>query len=169
MKKKSPSLQERRTPEWLVSELESYFGHRFKLDAAASPGDYVVPKYYTKKANGLERPWVNWTFCNPPFENFGDWIRKAYYEGMAGVHSILLGPTACSQSWLHRYVQPYTTFVPDCRISYDLPNGEPTHGADRDTMIFAFGPQFKNINAVSFCMIPIALKEAAQLDKLWRG
>jgi site-specific DNA-methyltransferase (adenine-specific) len=119
-------------------------GKRFRLDAAASLENAHCKKFYTVNDNGLQQPWANATFCNPPFARFGDWIKKAAEEAWnRAIYSCIVGPNGCSQYWFHVFASRFTTLIPTQRISfYDSTTGEPTRGADRDTMIYLLGPKF---------------------------
>ncbi|KKN71058.1 hypothetical protein LCGC14_0424750 [marine sediment metagenome] len=155
-------IQNRRTPPWLFEALQDYFQIKFRLDAAASKRDALCKAFWTKKENGLIQPWINWTFCNMEFKDTTLWVQKAWYEAMFSAnHSILLVPTGCTQEWMHHYAKDYTIFMPDCRISFNLPNGKPDPGADRDTMILGLGPQFENKQKNGYFLVcPLPLKHA---------
>jgi hypothetical protein len=71
-------------------------------------------------------------------------MKKAVEEQKKGINSIVLAPAGCSQNWFHDWATQGTLWMPDCRISYDLPDGTPTKGADRDTLIATFGPDWEN-------------------------
>ena len=130
------SRQDWRTPPWLFNLLDSRFGP-FKLDAAATADNALCVEF---SSDGLNDDWVSPTFCNPPFKRFGDWVKKAHTEYIRrDVKSCLLGPTACSQAWFHWYLVDGIVLVPTSRISFCHPDGTPTKGADRDTMIYLFG------------------------------
>jgi len=154
-------IQNRRTPLWFYNELQKFFGCKFKLDAAASDRDTLCEYYYTKKENGLIQPWDDWTFCNPEFKDTTEWVCKAYHEAILRKHSIMLVPTGCTQEWFHNWAKKYTIYVPDCRLSYNLPNGKPDPGADRDTMVLAMGPRFVNLGrGEGFRMRALRVKHA---------
>jgi phage N-6-adenine-methyltransferase len=152
MGKPKNNIQNRRTPPWLVQRLGKLIRDEydpsftnFALDAAASELDTVVANsFLTKEDNGLTSPWTmnGWTFCNPTFENFDQWVEKAIdhltrHDGC----SVLIGPVGCSQNWFKAAAPVADTHCPSKRISYLLPDGTPTTGADRDTHIFIFAPE----------------------------
>lgn len=142
-KKASPSIQDRRTPRWFYDFLDERFGP-FGLDAFAAPHNAMHKRFYTKEQNGLTKRWVDVTFGNPEFEDMAPIIRKALEEAELGHRSVILGPVGCSQEWFHQLAINGTVFKPDRRISYDLPDGTPTDGADRDTDVFVFGGAYTN-------------------------
>jgi phage N-6-adenine-methyltransferase len=145
-----PRDQNRRTPPWFFKLLQKYVyehtGKKFRLDAAASPENALCKRFYTEKDNGLAKKWSDATFCNPPFAQFGKWIEKANEEALKHhIHTCVVGPTGCSQNWFHSVAPFGTILVPTHRICfYDSVTGEPTRGADRDTMIYLAGPKFWN-------------------------
>ena len=139
-KKPSPGKQDMRTPRWLFERLSYCFGP-FALDAAASAENALCSKFFdgsTPNLDGLLAPWIDVTFCNPPFRDAGEWVRKAIAEAKRGARSVLIVPVGCSQSWWHEAAAHATIFYPTKRISFDLPDGTPTTGADRDTLILIF-------------------------------
>lgn len=149
---KPKSIQDRRTPEWLVRCLERDVlgGKKFLLDAAAEPHNAVCKRYHTPQDNGLLQKWAARTFNNPGFKTIAQWIEKAIeqWERYAFT-SCVVGPTGCSQRWLHEMAYQGTIYAPNDRISFCDPNtGAPSipgeHGANRDTMIYVFGPNFEN-------------------------
>lgn len=149
-KASSPSIQDRRTPRWLFDFLNERFGP-FHLDAFASKKNALCEKYYTAKDNALIKPWLDVTFANPEFDDMAGPVQKAADDGkhgsLDGTRTIMLGPVGCSQAWYHRWAIRGTVYVPDRRISFDLPDGTPTRGADRDTIVMAFGREHVNQEA----------------------
>lgn len=115
------------------------------MDAAATGENALCEKFST---DGLNDQWMSPTFCNPPFKRFGDWVEKAHSELVDnGVASCIIGPSACSQSWFHRYLPDGIVLAPTKRICFLLPDGtyprdkktgKPS-GANGDTMIYLFG------------------------------
>jgi len=89
----SHNSDEWHTPKWLFDALNKEF--RFSLDAAATPENALVKKFYTKEMNGLEKPWPKgkWTFCNPPYSLCAEFAKKAYEESQGGgiLHSACAG------------------------------------------------------------------------------
>jgi phage N-6-adenine-methyltransferase len=143
-KSESPSIQDRRTPRWLFDALNERFGP-FKLDAFASGVNHLCDEYYTREDNACRQAWVDVTFANPDFAEMEDPLRHAVAEAARGVRSVILGPVGCSQEWYHKLSIQGTIYVPDKRISYDLPDGSATtSNADRDTIVMAFGREHVN-------------------------
>lgn len=130
--------QARRTPRWLFDLLDRRYGP-FRLDAAASRHNRMCDAYHgpDRGSDGLIDPWADVTFCNPPFRDTGAWVRKACTEfDERGIRSVLVLPVGCSQAWFHRHLLgKHEILYPTRRINFDLPTGEPTRSADRDTLI----------------------------------
>lgn len=137
-KQKPPRIQNRRTPRWLFDFFVERFGP-FALDAFADELNALCPTFYTKEANGCVKPWIDQTFGNPEFEDMWPPVEQAVRQAEAGIRSILLGPVGCSQGWYHKLAIRGTIYAPDSRFNYDLPDGTPTTGADRDTIVMGFG------------------------------
>lgn len=161
--KAPPKDQKRRTPRWLIELLETkVIERKFKLDAAADAANAVCKLYINEVSNGLVQPWVDPTFCNPGFAHFGSWIRKGYQEAKdREIVVVMLGPTGCSQKWFHEVATKGRIYAPDHRINFDdALTGEPTRGADRDTMIYTFGPGFWNRGGGGFDISPLRVRDA---------
>jgi phage N-6-adenine-methyltransferase len=140
---KPPHLQERRTPAWLYEALVRRFGP-FELDAFAEPHNALCPRFCTREQDGTRQPWLDQTFANPPFEIMAAALEHAVAETRHEVRSIVLAPVGCTQEWFHELAIRGTVYKPDQRISYDLPSGRPTRGADRDTDIIGLGGEHYN-------------------------
>jgi phage N-6-adenine-methyltransferase len=142
-KAQSPSIQDRRTPQWLFDALNDRLGP-FILDAFADGINHLCDEYYTREDNAYVQLWQDVTFANPEFEDMEAPLKKALEEASRGIRSVVLGPVGCSQAWYHELAIQGTVYIPDMRISYDMPDGTPTNGADRDTIVMAFGGEYGN-------------------------
>jgi len=142
-RKTPPRLQNRRTPRWLFCALEQRFG-RFSLDAFATSRDALCPRFLTRREDGTRHAWLDRTYANPPFKLMAEALAQAVREAERERRSIVLGPVGCSQEWFHELAIRGTVYKLDRRVNYDLPNGQPTTSADRDTDIFAFGGEHTN-------------------------
>lgn len=72
----SSKTDEWATPDHLFCELHKKFN--FTLDPCATPLNHKLPKYYTKKDDGLGKDWTGErVFCNPPYSQLGKWLAKA--------------------------------------------------------------------------------------------
>jgi hypothetical protein len=74
------------TPRQLFQNLDDEFG--FQLDACATAETALCPTAYFE--DSLSLPWMNPTFCNPPYgRRIGVWVEKAYRESMLGNTCVL--------------------------------------------------------------------------------
>jgi phage N-6-adenine-methyltransferase len=106
---------------------------RFTIDAAASPTNARLPRYWTVEDDALEQSWENErVWCNPPYSNIGRWVRKAWTEYLAGCPLIvmLLPANRTEQRWWQEMVEDYrdrcpaalrAEFLPG-RMRFDRPN-----------------------------------------------
>lgn len=143
---KVPNLQERRTPRWLFDFLSDRFGP-FLLDAYAEKHNRMCDLWLSAEEDGHTADWTDVTFANPPFEDMAPVLVQALRQATRGVRSVVLGPVGCSQAWYHELAIQGTVYVPDRRINFDTPGGEPTDRADRDTIVMAFGGVHRNTHA----------------------
>lgn len=149
--------QNYRTPKWLFDQLNSLFGP-FKLDAYASHENALCADYFTEKSG--QGHWRDVTFANPPFKLAGFCAAQAlFYHATGGVRSVLILPVGCSQRWFHKLIEDDAGILyPEKRISFNKPDGTPTKGADRDTIIVTIGfdtSKFgRQANAYSFEVAP---------------
>lgn len=149
-KKKVKGDQNRRTPPWLFDELQLALGVKFKVDVFASPQNALCKRFITEQQNALMTEWgPGPAFGNPPFKMMGAAICRAVLQAKKhDMLTVILGPTGCSQTWFHNYAKHGTIWVPNQRIVfYDSVTGKPTPGADRDTMVYIFGPGYWNKQA----------------------
>lgn len=93
------------TPDALYQELDNEF--HFDLDACASAENHKCENYYTIDDNGLLKNWGGHTvWCNPPYSNVRDWIRKCYYEGhKPNTTVVCLVFSRTDTKWWWNYVQ----------------------------------------------------------------
>lgn len=54
--------------------------------------------------DGLKTEWGRCSFCNPPYSQLKDWLRKAYTEHMKGKTVVLLIPSRTDTKAWHDYV-----------------------------------------------------------------
>lgn len=91
------------TPQELFVGLDAEF--KFTLDPCCTPETAKCRAFFTKKEDGLSRPWGSHTvFMNPPYgRGIGDWMRKAYEESQAGATVVCLVPSRTDTAWWHDY------------------------------------------------------------------
>jgi hypothetical protein len=64
------------TPPSLLEPLLRAWGS-IALDPCAHPDSPVVAESYRYGAGGLESPWINHTYINPPYANLKEWMQFA--------------------------------------------------------------------------------------------
>ena len=92
------------TPAELFRALDEEF--RFDLDACASAGNALCPRYFTASEDGLAQPWAGRVFMNPPYgRSLSEWVRKAHEEALAGRAAVVvcLLPARTDSGWWHDY------------------------------------------------------------------
>jgi phage N-6-adenine-methyltransferase len=131
------------TPPELFEELQKEFGP-FQLDAATRESNPLrTPFFYTEEDNGLEKPWIHLTYCNPPYgKGIYKWVQKAYYEQKENhVGSVMLIPARTDTRWFHDFIykkQEYRFLKGRLRmVDYDTMIPHP-HSAPFPSMIVIF-------------------------------
>lgn len=95
---------ERYTPWPFFRELNAEF--RFTLDVCATAESAKCERYFTKADDGLQKRWFGENvWCNPPFDNIGDWVRKAWIADAELV--VMLVPAWTDRAWWQGLVEPY--------------------------------------------------------------
>jgi phage N-6-adenine-methyltransferase len=146
---KPKRIQTRRTPPWFYKALDDRFGP-FVLDAYADASNALCAEHLTEEQNGHVHPWKGKTFANPQFENMLLVMMQAFKQCSLGVEACIICPSGGSQAWFHEWAIRGTIWVPDCRINFDDPDGNPTGrgcdepGADRDTTVVTMGGEWWN-------------------------
>ena len=77
-------------------------------------GEYFDPcPYPNPDWNGLDIPWPDKVFINPPFKALKEWVKKCAEEHvikeqtLCDHHFVLLMPARVDTSYFHEYVAPY--------------------------------------------------------------
>ena len=133
--------QNRRTPPWLFALLQRTLDVKFGLDAFASAENALCKRYFDEAVDAFTQQWKWHTFCNHPWKQTYRVIPYALEQALKWEKVVcVVGPTGCSQKWFHEEVRKYATVLaPDQRIVFFASDGSgPTHGADRDTMVYVF-------------------------------
>lgn len=67
------------TPKYLFDHLNKKFN--YGLDVCASKNNHKCDKFFTIEDDALKQPWTsNTIFCNPPYSNKMEWIKKGISE-----------------------------------------------------------------------------------------
>ena len=92
------------TPQDFFDKLNEEFN--FTLDPCATSENAKCTKYFTEEVDGLAEDWIGETvFCNPPYSNIKEWVKKCYYEGNKdNTTVILLIPARTDTKYFHEYI-----------------------------------------------------------------
>jgi len=107
----SKSMKYIRTPTGIWEKLSREFD--FTIDVTASDKNHLLPRYYTKKEDGLKQDWTGEiVYCHPPFDMFiGKWVKKAYESKCL---TVMLLPASTHTRYFHKYI--YNN--PKCEIRF---------------------------------------------------
>lgn len=138
-----------KTPPEIYKKALEYFGlSEFSLDVCCS--DNYIPAimhYSLPKYNGLIMPWVNFSWCNPPYNECKKWIEKAYKENKErDIVIVMLLPARTETKYWHDFILNN----PNCQIQF-LKKGYKFLNKDNQEMGI-----FKNPLALVYFM-PVAL------------
>lgn len=107
------SKQDYCTPDEFLDAVRAYFNiPEFDCDLAASDDNCVCLPYFTEKMNSIGQNWkigdgYNW--CNPPFENIQEWVKKAEMEWKFNqARTIMLLPAGVGSNWFRDYCHERT-------------------------------------------------------------
>ncbi|MGG4028671.1 DNA N-6-adenine-methyltransferase [Bacillus subtilis] len=93
------------TPQYFFDRLDREFN--FTLDPCSNGINNKCEKFFTAEENGLLQNWQgNAVFMNPPYGRvIGDWVKKAYEEGLKEKTSVVaLIPARTDTKYWHEYV-----------------------------------------------------------------
>ena len=78
---------------------------KFDLDVCCASKNIPAHNYYMyPEHDGLIEDWLEYNWCNPPFEQSAKWVKKAFKEQQAGRTSILLIPVRTETAYWHNYI-----------------------------------------------------------------
>lgn len=104
-----------RTPPELFNRLNERF--KFKVDAAASKLDHLLPTWYGPGSeiaeNALElKKWHSLVWCNPPYGSaLQPFLDKFIEQGGLGVSIVALIPAYTGEHWFTDKVRPYADLI----------------------------------------------------------
>ncbi len=97
-------VDDRATPPWVFAGFNLRF--RFTVDAAASPHNAKLRRYFSVDNDGLSAPWTGErVWCNPPFSNIKPWVEKALRRE-ADLVVLLLPSNRTEQAWWQELIEP---------------------------------------------------------------
>ncbi len=92
------------TPQWLVGDLATVFD--WDLDVCAERPN-VCYRYYTEAQDGLDSPWGDLNWCNPPYgrgdKGCAPWLERATTL-RHGKATVFLIPARTDTRWWHNHV-----------------------------------------------------------------
>lgn len=118
-----PETDEWATPSSLIRPLSDAVGG-FDLDPASGAEDIPhADQTYTAQEDGLTQPWFGKVFCNPPFSEKSEWLKKAVDETENGDAElvVMVLPVDTSTEWFHNYVTKSVAvcFMGPGRVDFD--------------------------------------------------
>jgi site-specific DNA-methyltransferase (adenine-specific) len=98
----SQNTNEWATPKVLFDKLNKEFN--FTLDACASSWNNKVDNYFSLENDALQQDWKGVVWCNPPYSNVSDWVKKAYEESEKGAVVVMLIFSKTDTKYFHNFV-----------------------------------------------------------------
>lgn len=100
----SSKTDEWATPQHIFDELNNEFG--FDLDVCANESNHKCENYYSIEQDGLLQDWSGHrVFCNPPYSNIAEWVKKAFYETKNdNTLVVLLIPSRTDTKYFQNYI-----------------------------------------------------------------
>lgn len=93
-------------PELYQMALDKWGVDKFNLDTCCSENN-IPAKWYCKNGDidGLVAPWVDYSWCNPPYNDCCKWVEKAYNENKErGINIAMLIPVRTETAYWHKYI-----------------------------------------------------------------
>jgi site-specific DNA-methyltransferase (adenine-specific) len=92
------------TPQDFYDLLNREFN--FTLDPCASDDNHKTERYLTEKDDGLKQEWHGSVYCNPPYSQIKEWVKKAYEESKKDYcdRVVLLVPARPDTRYWYNYV-----------------------------------------------------------------
>lgn len=98
-------------PELYKKALETLGIEKFNLDSCCSDNHIPAENYFIKgEKDGLTEEWMDYTWCNPPFNECKQWVKKAFEENKKdGKTIVMLIPARTETEYFHKYIlqNPY--------------------------------------------------------------
>ena len=131
--------QDWETPQALFDELNKEFA--FTIDAAATPDNAKLPRFWTPEKDALAQEWGGErVWLNPPYgRELAQWTRKAAESVQKpGTIVVMLIPARTDTRWFHEYIyhRAEIRFLRG-RLKYEL-GGEPQQSATFPSMLAIF-------------------------------
>jgi phage N-6-adenine-methyltransferase len=137
--------QDWETPQWLFDKLDKHF--KFSLDVCATKYNHKCKTYIDPQmADGLICPWdsidfgihIKHIFCNPPYNQLSQWIKKCYEESLKGCTVVMLIPARTDTKVWHEYVSKGRVTLLKGRLKFS----NSKHSAPFPSCIVVFGKEY---------------------------
>lgn len=140
----SKKSDEWETPIELFNKLNAEF--HFTLDPCANEDNAKCERWFSKEEDGLVQKWEGVVWCNPPYSNVKEWIKKAYYE-MIDYHvtTVMLLPARTDTKYFHSYIydearHEFRRWIKVRFLKGRLKFGGSTNSAPFPSMLVIFSP-----------------------------
>ena len=91
------------TPQDFFDKCNNEFN--FNLDVASTDENAKCEKHFTEKEDGLKCSWEGYrVWCNPPYKNLAEWIKKADSEKENAELIVMLIPARTDTKAFHEYI-----------------------------------------------------------------
>ena len=129
------------TPDYIFKQLDKIFN--FQIDVAASKENAKVERFFAVEDNAFLYCWNGRCFCNPPFSQKADFIKKADKEVKLGICPIcvMILPLNCMDTKIwHEVIEGHYYYeILKGRIAFiDPETKKPKKGNNSGTVIVYF-------------------------------
>ena len=140
------SKQEWLTPPYIIKALGS-----FDLDPCSPtkrPWD-TAKQHFTRKDNGLKQVWKGRVWCNPPYDNAGEWLEKcAKHENAI---ALIFARTETNAFFEQIWQKADAVLFIKGRLAFYHINGKQGESAGSPSVLVAYGKA--NANCLEKCKI----------------
>lgn len=138
----SKNSDEWATPQHFFDKYNSVYS--FGIDVAASVHNSKCKRFYSIEDDGLSKSWcgVGNVWCNPPYSQLKQWIKKAYDESQKGATVVMLIPARTDTIAWHEYIFPFALKIEF--IKGRLKFGDSKNSAPFPSAVVIFGDKDSN-------------------------
>lgn len=99
----SSNSDEWSTPQFIFDRYNTIY--QFEYDVCANELNTKCKNFYSVNENGLLKNWIGNCWCNPPYSDVKNWIKKAYFESVENnVRTVMLIPARTDTIAWHTYI-----------------------------------------------------------------
>lgn len=94
------------TPAWIEQAIRKFSGREF-FDMDVCCSEMNIPAKMNLDltfVDGLQAFWYGLCWMNPPYDELGKWIKKAYEESQKGAEVWCVFPNRTETAYFHRYI-----------------------------------------------------------------